>query len=232
MRKPTRARGARTRGRACALTRAALLTLFLLCPAFAAQGGHTLFGDLHVDGARDDGRKPIAFTVSLQTEDGIVTERQAVSDGGRYRFLNLPNGVYYLVVEAEGVELARVRAEVQSPYKNDFRQDIQLQLSAGPPGAARRRRRRRLLQAQARRPEALRTRRAGADGEEVRGGGRAVRAGRRGRPARLSGVDRAGHRAALSGRRRRGGARLPARRRHDAHVRARAPEPRAPARHA
>lgn len=133
MRKPTRARGARTKGQARALSRAALLTLFLLCPAFAAQGGHTLFGDLHVDGARDDGRKPIAFTISLHTEDGIVTERQAVSDGGRYRFLNLPNGVYYLVVEAEGVELARIRAEVQSPYKNDFRQDIQLQMSAGRP---------------------------------------------------------------------------------------------------
>lgn len=114
--------------------RAALLcvALALLRTAPAAQGGHTLFGDLRVDGGRDDGRRPIVFTVSLHTEDGIVTERQAVSDGGRYRFLNLPNGVYYLVVEAEGVELARIRAEVQSPYKNDFRQDISLTWAPAP----------------------------------------------------------------------------------------------------
>lgn len=98
-------------------------------------------GDLHVDDSRGgdsraDGRKPIVFTVSLQTEDGILTERQAVSNGGRFRFLNLPNGIYYLVVEAEGAEVGRVRAEVQSPYKTDFRQDIQLQLSEARPGGA------------------------------------------------------------------------------------------------
>src|ERR1700749_1187904 len=100
--------------------RAALLlvALALLRTVAVAQGGHTLFGDLHVDDSRAEGRKPIVFTVALQTEDGIATERQAVSNGGRYRFLNLHNGVYYLVVEAEGVEVGRVRAEVQSPYKN------------------------------------------------------------------------------------------------------------------
>src|ERR1044072_9621500 len=117
--------------------RAALLlviALALLCTVAAAQGGHTLFGDLHVEDSRAEGRRPIVFTVPLNTEDGIVTERQTVSNGGRYRFLSLPNGVYYLVVEAEGTEVGRVRAEVQSPYKNDFRQDIQLQLTEEPPG--------------------------------------------------------------------------------------------------
>lgn len=124
----------------CKTTRALAAFLFvasaLLRASPAAQGGHTLFGDLHADDSRADGRKPIVFTVSLQTEDGILTERQAVSNGGRFRFLNLPNGIYYLVVEAEGVEVGRVRAEVQSPYKTDFRQDIQLQLNEARPGGA------------------------------------------------------------------------------------------------
>jgi tetratricopeptide (TPR) repeat protein len=95
-------------------------------PAGGVVGEHTLIGDLKIDDGGVAGQKPVSFEVVLYNEGGNEVTRQTVSNGGRYRFLNLPNGSYDVAVVSEGVEVARARVRVESIYKNDFRQDLQL----------------------------------------------------------------------------------------------------------
>jgi len=97
----------------------------------AQAGGHTLFGDLKVDESKVDGVVPLSFEVLLYTEGGTLFGRQTVTNNSRYRFLNLQDGRYDVVVEVEGSEVARVRVLVQAAYKTDFRQDIHLEWKEG-----------------------------------------------------------------------------------------------------
>jgi Flp pilus assembly protein TadD len=97
----------------------------------AQAGGHTLFGDLKVDETKVEGVVPLSFDVVLYTEGGTLLGRQTVTNNSRYRFLNLPDGRYDVVVEVEGSEVARVRVFVQSAFKTDFRQDLHLEWHAG-----------------------------------------------------------------------------------------------------
>ncbi len=91
------------------------------------QGGHTLFGDLKVDETKVGGFVSLSFDVVLYTEGGVLLGRQTVVNNSRYRFLNLQDGRYDVVVEVEGSEVARVRVFVKAAYKTDFRQDIHLE---------------------------------------------------------------------------------------------------------
>jgi tetratricopeptide (TPR) repeat protein len=119
-----------------ALRRAALAALLVFAFAHgsrAQDSGHTLYGDLRVDESKAEGPKPLSFDVILYGENGNMITRQAVPNGGRYRFMNLGNGWYLLAVEVEGSEVARMRVQVISNFKNDFRQDIALEWrSRGP----------------------------------------------------------------------------------------------------
>ena len=114
----------------------ALLTavLLFLHPLMAqGQSGHTLFGDLKVDESKVNGVMPLSFEILLYTEGGTLIGRQTVTNNSRYRFLNLQDGRYDVVVEVEGSEVARVRVFVASAYKTDFRQDIHLEWNEGVP---------------------------------------------------------------------------------------------------
>ena len=104
------------------------LILFFAGPVAAQAGGHTLFGDIKVDESLASGSKTLLLHVLLYAESGNLLFRQTVPSNGRYRFLNLRDGRYEVVVEVENVEVARVIISVRSPFKNDFRQDIELQL--------------------------------------------------------------------------------------------------------
>lgn len=119
-----------------AAVRAALAALFACALAAAAahaqEGGHILYGDLKVDESKAEGQKPLSFDIILYTEGGNVVGRQAVPNGGRYRFMDLANGWYNLAVEVEGNEVARVRVQVVSTFKTDFRQDLALEWRARP----------------------------------------------------------------------------------------------------
>lgn len=110
---------------------AAILFAALMCAAGArAQlgGGHTLYGDLKVDESKVTGLKPLAFDILLYSEGGTLVTRQSVASGGRFRFINLRDGRYDIVVEVENVEVARIRqVSVISPFRNDFRQDIAME---------------------------------------------------------------------------------------------------------
>ena len=103
-----------------------ILLILLLDGTVAAQtGGHTLFGDIKVDETETNGSKPASFQVVLYSEGGNLLMRQTVPSNGRYRFLDLRNGRYEVVVEFENVEVARVFVSVNSPFKTDFRKDIE-----------------------------------------------------------------------------------------------------------
>jgi Tfp pilus assembly protein PilF len=92
-----------------------------------AQGGanRTIFGDLKVDESRVRGIKPISFDVILCAEGGVRLSYQTVSPNGRYRF-NVSGGIYYVAVELEGVEIARVRVDMLSPMVITYQKDIEL----------------------------------------------------------------------------------------------------------
>jgi tetratricopeptide (TPR) repeat protein len=109
------------------LTLAAVLTGFVLWTnAFPQSGGHVLFGDIKVDETQAKAPSMGTFVVLLYSEAGGLLMRQTVPSNGRYRFLDLRNGRYEVVVEFENREIARILVSVNSPYKTDFRQDIEL----------------------------------------------------------------------------------------------------------
>jgi len=120
------------------LTASFLTLILLLLLAFsvnAQAGGHTLFGDVRVDENQTSGLKPLFLQVSLYSEDGRLLTRETISSNGRYRFLDLRDGRYDVVVEVENVEIARVRVVVSAPYKTDFRQDLEFQWKDKSSGA-------------------------------------------------------------------------------------------------
>ena len=104
-----------------------LLTSFKLTTASQLRGGHTLYGDVTVDESQVEGIKPMSFDIILYTDGGRVVGRQTVTSNGRYRFIGVANGTYDVVVELENQEIARLRLTLSSAFKNDFRNDIQLQ---------------------------------------------------------------------------------------------------------
>ena len=111
----------------------------LLVPSFCAvaaaqvdpireRGVHTLYGDIRVETEPgDDSKKPLSLEVQLYIIGGTLIGRQNVGANGRYRFMELRNGEYDVVVLSENLEVARVRVRVESVYKTDFRQDITLE---------------------------------------------------------------------------------------------------------
>lgn len=113
-----------------------LFSLFIILGGIAVQstqaqgGGHILYGDVKVDESKVTGIKPISYDLILYL-GGQIVRRQTVSSEGRYRFVDLSNGYYDLVVELENSEIARMRVEITSPRINtDYRQDIALEWKA------------------------------------------------------------------------------------------------------
>src|SRR5258708_17086733 len=74
--------------------------------ASSQSSGHTIFGDFKVDESKSNGDKSGAFQVVLYNLIGNVVDRQTVTNNGRYRFINVANGEYAIVVEFEGAEVA------------------------------------------------------------------------------------------------------------------------------
>ena len=112
-----------------------ILLVLTFCSLVAAQleairdrGPHTLYGDIKVEAEKgDESVKPLSLEVQLYIINGTLVARSTVTVPGRYRFMDLSNGEYDVVVISENTEVARVRVRVQAVYKNDFRQDIILE---------------------------------------------------------------------------------------------------------
>jgi tetratricopeptide (TPR) repeat protein len=110
-----------------------ICAFFCFLPAVAAaQGGNTLYGDFNVDESRVQGIKPETFYLILYDKGGQVHARQAVDNGGRYRFLDVPNGEYWLAIEVENQEIARISLHIVEVLKTDVRHDISLEWKPGP----------------------------------------------------------------------------------------------------
>lgn len=115
---------------------ALMIVLLAVCPARAAiaqsSGGHILFGDFKVDESQGGDLKPMSFQIILYSISGHVVSRQPISNNGRYRFMDVTNGEYDIVVEVENVEVARIRILLAEPVKTDIRKDISLEWRPTP----------------------------------------------------------------------------------------------------
>lgn len=97
------------------------------------SGGKTLYGEVTVEGEQLNNGKPVKVDLTLYTESRTIVERNTVSGNSRYAFNNIPQGLYELVAEVEGVEVARVRVDLRSPLVSDFKQDVLLAWTATGP---------------------------------------------------------------------------------------------------
>lgn len=118
------------------LTLSFVVTL-LLAISTAAQGGrgaiastsrHIVYGDVKIEQGPDD--RPIMLDLLLYNEYGNQLARQRVQSNGRYRFIDIADGRYYIVIEYEGAELDRFTVDFTSQYKSDLQKDIELQARA------------------------------------------------------------------------------------------------------
>ena len=103
----------------------------LFAQAQAQGSNRTIFGDLKVDESKVTGVNPIRFDVILCSEAGVRISYQSVSPNGRYRF-SVSTGIYYVVVELEGVEVGRVRVDMLSPMVITYQKDIELAWRPNP----------------------------------------------------------------------------------------------------
>ena len=90
----------------------------------------TLYGDLKVEAEGEQANT--MYDVILYTRGNEVFARQRVGNGGRYRFNNIFNGDYYLAVELDNVEVARVAVLVSQNAVQDIRQDLEFRWKSGP----------------------------------------------------------------------------------------------------
>jgi len=97
--------------------------------------GHTLFGDLKVEGAQGAPGLPLSFTVILYDSSGNVFYRQTLPNNGRYRILNVPNGEWDIAVEVENEEIVRSRFILNEREFTDIRRDLALQWQARAGGS-------------------------------------------------------------------------------------------------
>ena len=110
----------------------AMLDTFIM--AGQAGGGHTLFGDFKIDESQISGIKPETFHLVLYAANGHPVSRQMITNNGRYRFFDLPNGEYYISIELEAQEVTRIHVRLAEAQKTDIRRDIFLEWKAGVAG--------------------------------------------------------------------------------------------------
>ena len=100
-------------------------------------GGNVLYGDVRVEEAKEAGTKLVSIEITLYNLAAYVIGRQVISNNGRYRFNNLADGEYDLVVSVENAEVTRMRVQLRSgAYPIDIRQDINLAWNSSPTGSA------------------------------------------------------------------------------------------------
>jgi cytochrome c-type biogenesis protein CcmH/NrfG len=113
-----------------------------LCLAQTGRSGSTtrgflLWGDVKIDDAELADRKPMILDLILYTKGMQVTARQRINPNGRYRFNDIFDGDYWLVVESDGVEITRDSIFISKSMTMDIRHDISLSLRPvfrAPPG--------------------------------------------------------------------------------------------------
>lgn len=115
------------KGRRLLLTLALLNVVFLTSAVAQDGGGHMLYGDFKVDESKASGTKPLSFDIILYAPGGGLVSRQTVVNNSRYRFMDVANGDYDIVVEVENTEVARLHFLIHEPFRTDIRKDIELE---------------------------------------------------------------------------------------------------------
>ncbi|HEY2933073.1 MAG TPA: tetratricopeptide repeat protein [Acidobacteriota bacterium] len=90
-------------------------------------GGHTLFGDLRVDESKVPGLKPQVYYITLSSTGSSIGPRQAISSNGRYRFLDVRNGEYDLIIEVDARQIERIHLIINEMVRTDIRRDLYLE---------------------------------------------------------------------------------------------------------
>jgi tetratricopeptide (TPR) repeat protein len=117
------------------ITLFAILIVSLTCMAqgrgtLTSNTKHMVFGDVKVQQAAGTPDRPIMLEITLFNEFGNQMAQQRVQSNGRYRFIDMNDGRYYIVVAYEGVELDRFTVDFSSQYKSDLQKDIELQTNS------------------------------------------------------------------------------------------------------
>lgn len=111
------------------LTAAAGLSLAQGGRSGSTQRGFLLYGDVKVDeSGLAAGQQPMIVDVILYTKGMQEAGRQRINPNGRYRFMDIFDGDYWLVVESDGVEVARDSVFISKSMTIDIRHDISLTL--------------------------------------------------------------------------------------------------------
>ncbi len=91
----------------------------------SATSRHTVYGDVKIEQGPDD--KPITLDFVLFNEYGNQMQNQRVQSNGRYRFVDVSEGRYYISVQYEGAEVERFIVDFSTPLKPDFQRDVTLE---------------------------------------------------------------------------------------------------------
>jgi len=97
----------------------------------SSKHGFNVYGDVKVDESQvTDDQRPQVLDVILYTKGDMVFARQRISPNGRYRFMDIFSGDYYIVIESENKEIARVSLFISDTSPTDIKQDIALEWRA------------------------------------------------------------------------------------------------------
>ena len=107
-------------------------------PSAGGRRNFTLYGDLKVDDSQaGEGNTNRTFDIILYTRGNEVVARQRSGNGARYQFTNLGNGDYYLAVELDSSEIARVPINISINSVEHIKQDLEFRWKPmGPAGGS------------------------------------------------------------------------------------------------
>lgn len=106
-------------------------------PGAGSRRNFTLYGDVKVDASQvSDEKTDRTYDIILYTRGNEVVARQRTGNGGRYQFVNLGNGDYYLAVELDGSEIARVPLNISVNSVEHIKQDLEFRWKPGMTGGA------------------------------------------------------------------------------------------------
>lgn len=95
-------------------------------PGAGTRRNFTLYGDVKVDASQVGEQKTDRiYDIILYTRGNEVVGRQRTGNGGRYQFANLGNGDYYLAVELDASEIARVSINISVNSVEHIKQDLE-----------------------------------------------------------------------------------------------------------
>jgi tetratricopeptide (TPR) repeat protein len=94
----------------------------------SSKRGFMITGDVRVDDSQAaDEQKPAMLDVILYTKGDQVYARQRIAPNGRYRFMDVFDGDYYIAIEVENKEIARVSVFISTTSPMELKQDINLE---------------------------------------------------------------------------------------------------------